>query len=615
MGNTPGDAAKRRNPRAPYKPWVMACLKVLKPPENLTVSQWADKYRVLSNKDSASPGRWRTSRTPYLKTPMDAFNDLHIRDILFVGGTQIGKTVLEQNMIAYAIDQEPGPMLIVYPTKELAEFTSKNRLFPMVQLSEPLRQKYDSERSQILEMQFSDMYIALVGANSAAGLSSRPVQYVFFDEIDKFPKWTGNEAGPMELAEDRTKTFYNRKIIRVSSPTLKTGNIWQGWEHAEAQYQYFVPCPHCGAFQTFKMKNLHWPKDTTPEEAAGAAEYQCEHCGQTIDDRQKMSMLRDGEWRTVNCPKVRPRKIAFHLSSFYSPWLSFGDLARKFLESKDYPEKLMNFINSWLAEPWEDRASRLHSDIVKEKVLPYERGTMPEEAQLLTCSVDVQLDHFYFVVRAWGPHMTSWLVDYGREETWEDIEAVINRSYSDTNGEVRIINLAAIDSGYNTDEVYQFCAEHMDVTIPTKGSATPLRSRYTVTVLDKGSKGFGLRLFRFDPNQMKDYIAGRLQVDAGAAGSWNVFRGVEREYSDQICAEQKVEHKDKKGRVTQRWEKISSHAQNHYLDCETNNILAAEILGVRYLVERGGEPASEKERDESAADTGSWLGNIKTNWL
>lgn len=594
----------------PYKWYLMDALRVLKPPENLTVSEWADKYRILSPKDSASPGRWHTSRTPYLKAPMNAFNDLHIRDITFVAGTQLGKTVMEQNMIAYAIDQEPGPMLIVYPTDKLAEFTSQNRLRPMIALSEPLRKKYDEEHSQRLELQFDDMYIALVGGNSASGLSSRPVQYVFFDEIDKFPRWTGQEADPLKLAEERTKTFYNKKIVKVSSPTLKDGNIWRGWENAEAQYEYFVPCPFCGEFQTFQMKNLRWEGAKTPEEARRAAAYHCESCGEIIEDRRKMAMLRNGEWRIVNDAPKKPRRVAFHLSSFYSPWLTFGDIAEEFVSSKDTPEKLMNFINSWLAEPWVDKSSRMKSDIVMAKALPYERGTMPARAQLLTAGVDVQLDHFWYSVRAWGPHMTSWLVDNGRAETWADVATIIDRNYADENGEIRNVNLACIDSGYNTDEVYQFCAEHLGVAVPTKGSSTALKSRYTVTVLDK-AVGFGLRLFSFDPNQLKDYIAGRLAVDAGAPGSWNVYKDIEREYCDQVCAEQKVEHKDKKGRVSYVWEKITSHAQNHYLDTETNNILAAEILGVRYLMEPEAESVASKEDDEK--DEG-WLGDTK-DWL
>ena len=595
----------------PYRWYIMDALRVLKPPENLTVSQWADKYRVLSPKDSASPGRWHTERTPYLKTPMNAFNDMHIRDITFVAGTQLGKTVMEQNMIGYAIDQEPGPMLIVYPTDKLAEFTSQNRLRPMIALSDPLRAKYDEEHSQRLELQFTDMYIALVGANSASGLSSRPVQYVFFDEIDKFPRWTGQEADPLKLAEERTKTFYNKKIVKVSSPTLKTGNIWRSWETAEAQYEYFVPCPSCGEFQTLKMQNLRWEGAKTPKEAREKAVYHCENCGQIIQDRQKMAILRGGEWRAVNDAPKKPQKVAFHLSSLYSPWLTFGDVAEEFVASKDTPEKLMNFINSWLAEPWVDKSSRLKSDVIMDKRLPYERGTMPARAQMLTCGVDVQLDHFWYSVRAWGPHMTSWLVDNGRAETWADVAQVIDRNYADENGEIRNVNLACIDSGYNTDEVYQFCAEHLGVAVPTKGSSTTLKSRYTVTVLDR-AVGFGLRLFSFDPNQLKDYIAGRLAVDAGTPGSWNVYRDIEREYCDQVCAEQKVEHKDKKGRVSYVWEKVTSHAQNHYLDTETNNILAAEILGVRYLMEPDAQPPAPAVDD--AKQAGGWIGDTK-NWL
>ncbi len=538
---------------------------------------------------------------------MDAFTKPGIHDITFVAGTQLGKTAAEQNMMGYAIDQAPGPMLIVYPTDKLAEFTSQNRIKPMIALSKPLAEKFDAEHSQKLELQFQGMYIALVGANSPSGLASRPVQYVFFDEIDKFPKWSGQEAGPLELAEERTKTFYNKKIVKVSSPTLKTGNIWKGWEQADARYEYYVPCPHCGTYQVLTMKQLKWPEESNAYDARDAAAYHCISCGNIIDDRQKMDMLRHGRWKTINNPPKRVHSVAYHLSSFYSPWLTFGDMAYKFLSAKDEPERLMNFINSWLAEPWENKANRMQSDIVMEKKLNYLRGTMPAEAQLLTCGIDVQLDHFWYSVRAWGPHLTSWLVDYGRVETWGDVETVINRDYADINGEVRNINLACIDSGYNTDEVYSFCAQHMDVAIPTKGASTPLRARYSVTVLDK-AVGFGLRLYNFDTNQMKDFIAGRLGVAAGAAGSWNVCKDVEPYYADQICAEQKVEYKDKKGRITLRWEPISSHAQNHLLDTETNSALAAEILGVRYLMEPDTEEMSEPEKND-------WLGDAGKNWF
>ena len=600
---------KKQKNELDYPAWIMDALTTLKPPERLTVSEWADKYRILSELDSAAPGHWRTSKTPYLRGVMDAFNRDYVHDITFCAGTQLGKTSAEQNMIGYAVAQDPGPMLVVYPSEKLAKFTSEKRLQPLFKLSPSLRHEFLERESKDLELTFRAMYIALVGANSASDLSSRPARYVFFDEIDKFPRWTGAEAGPLELAAERTKTFYNKKIVKVSTPTLKTGNIWQGWLHADIQYRYFVPCPHCGTMQVLEFGQVKWPHDADETEARAKARYECKYCHEIIDDRQKPAMLRAGEWRGEHKAKGRAHKIAFHLNSIYSPWLSFGDVAAKFVASKDEPSLLMNFINSWLAEPWEDKSSKLKSDIVMSKALPYDRGRMPAAAQLVTCGIDVQLDHFWFSVRAWGPHLTSWLVDYGRVETWADLETVINRNYADENGEIRNVNLACIDSGYNTDDVYAFCAAHMDVAVPTKGSSTTLKSRYSVTVLDKQQAGFGLRLYIMDPNQMKNFIASRMTIDAGARGSWNVCRDVEREYADQICAEQRVEKKDKKGHVSTVWEKISSHAANHLLDCETNNTLAAEILGVRYLMDP--EPPDRREEEPEKDD---WLG-VDDNWL
>lgn len=571
------------NKKGGWRLYIADALTVFKPPEKLTVSEWSDKYRILSEKDSAQPGPWRTERTPYLKGIMNAFNDPEIEDITFVGGSQLGKTVAEQNMIGFAVDQDPGPMIIVYPTDKLAEFTSENRLEPMIMLSPALAGRYNKLTSEKLELQFDSMYIALIGANSPSNLASRPVRYVFFDEIDKFPKWSGDEASPISLAEERTKTFWNRKIVKVSTPTTKTGNIWRSYEKADIRYKYKVPCPHCGKKQLLKFPQIKWPKEMTePSLVKFAAWYECEHCQERIDDRHKMDMLRRGDWINENKPVGRVRSVAFHINSIYSPWVTFGDVASKFLAAKDIPEELMNFINSWLAEPWEEKGSRVQSDIVLAKRLPYDQGQVFEKAQLLTLGVDVQLNHFWWGVRAWGPKLTSWLVDYGRVETWSEIEKIIYRPYPNIQGEVFHINLACIDSGYNTDEVYQFCAMHQGVCLPTKGSSKPMRSRYSVSKIDKF---FGLLLYIFDPNQFKDLIAGRLTVPAGDPGSWNVYRDCDQRYADMICAEQKVEQKNKRGRISHEWQPIGSHAQNHMLDVEVNCALAAEIAGVRYLVE------------------------------
>lgn len=591
-----------------YPKWILESLKVFKPPESLTVSEWADKYRILSEKDSDRPGKWRTNTTPYLREIMNTLNNPSCDDITFVGGTQLGKTVAEQNMIAYIIDQDPGPMMIVYPTEKLAGFTSENRIQPMIELCERIEKKFYKQKSQRLELQFINMYIALIGANSPSDLSSRPVRYIFFDEIDKFPAWAGKEAGPLDLAEERTKTFWNRKKVKVSTPTIKSGNIWQSWLNADVQKKFFVPCPYCGTFQEFIFKNIKFDSTQLPREVKYDAYYECESCKGCIEDRHKKEMLRLGKWKSVNQPVGRAKKIAFHLNSIYSPWVTFGDVAEKFLESRDQPEKLMNFINSWLAEPWENKANKMRSDVVLEKQGPNERGRVPEKAQILTAGVDVQKDHFWFSIRAWGANMTSWLVDYGRIETWGAVDEILERKYATMeNGETREINLMCIDAGFDTDEVYRYCAIHQDKCIPTKGNSKKMVSRYAITNVDK----YGLRLYRHDSGQFKDFIAGRLHIDAGENGAWHVCRECERIYADQICAEQKEEQIDKAGRVTYEWRKISSHAQNHLLDCEVNNALAAEILGVRYLCEL--EPET-KPQEEPRSEAGNWL-NIGGKWL
>ncbi|CVK18472.1 hypothetical protein SPSPH_045440 [Sporomusa sphaeroides DSM 2875] len=557
----------------------------------MTVSQWADKNRVL-DLISSKPGPWRTDFTPYTRGPMDAFTDKEIERIILVWGSQSAKTECINNMIGYLIDQDPGPTALVYPEESTGKFSSNRRLQPMITSTISIADKFNV-RSKELELDFTDMFIAILSANSPSQTASRPVRYLFRDEIDKYEKWSGDEASPMKLTEERTKAFpHNKKIVDASTPVTKNKNIWPAYMAADVRYKYHVPCPHCKAMQPFVFRpakkgdrgGVKWPEEIkdNPKLVEDVAWYECAHCGGKISDSHKQTMLRLGEWVSENKPIGRIRTVAYHLNSIYSPFVSFGRIAREFLESKDTPSNLMNFVNSWLAEPWENKASRLKSDIVLEKQLDYEQGRVFDKAQLLTLGVDVQLNHFWWGVRAWGPKLTSWLVDYGRVETWAEIENIIYRPYPTTLGEAYYINLACIDSGYNTDEVYQFCAEHQGICLPTKGSSKPLKARYTVTKLDKF---FGLLLYNFDPNQFKDFIAGRLTVPAGAPGSWNVYQGCDRRYADMICSEQKIEQKDKKGRVTYEWQPISSHAQNHMLDVEVNCALAAEIAGVRYLVE------------------------------
>ena len=581
----------------------LALRLALKPPERLTVSQWADKNRVLDN-ISSKPGPWKTSFVPYTKEPMDAFTNKEIEQIILVWGTQSAKTECINNMIGYAVDQDPGPAMVVYPEEKTAEFASSKRIQTMVLSTESIAKKFNT-RSKVLELDFIDMFIALVSANSPSQLASRPIRYLFRDEIDKYDTWSGDEASPLKLTKERTKAFpHNRKIVDASTPVTKNKNIWPMYLSADARYKYQVPCPHCKTMQPLIFKQIKWPEEinSSSKLVEDVAWYECCHCKEKIHDGHKQTMLRLGEWKVENKTVGRIRSVAYHLNSIYSPFVTFGQVAKEFLESKDEPKDLMNFVNSWLAEPWEQKGKRYSSDTILEHKSTYPRGMVHPKAQILVAGVDVQLDHFWWGVRAWGPDMTSWLVDYGRVETWTEIEKILRRPYPvNETGEAVFINKACIDSGYNTDEVYKFCAYNQDICVPTKGSSRPLRSRYVQSKIDKDI-ALGLILYVFDPNQLKDFIAGRLAREVHASGAWMLPNDIDKLYADQIVAEQKVNDK---------WEKISSHAQNHMLDVETNIALAAELCGVRYLLPESAVIAPEPTIN---SEGNKWVGNT-SNWI
>lgn len=599
----------------PKVDWFPEELKAFKPPERYTVSEWADNFRVLTSV-SAEPGRWRTNRTPYLKEPMDRFTDPLIEKIVLCFGAQLGKTETELNMIGYALDQTSSPTMMVYPTDTIAKFASDKRVQPMIKSVKSINDKFD-ENSKLLELDFNNgNYMVLVGANSPSSLSSRSIKYLFFDEIDKYPAFAGKEADPIKLATERTKTFIDKKIVMVSTPTVESGNIWQAFMSANERRQYYVPCPHCGVSQTLKFKQIKWPEEhnDNADMIRDTAYYECEHCGERIYDKHKMEMLRRGEWRAVNESQSKVRSVSYHLSSIYSPWVTFGDVAYEFKNSKGTPATLMNFINSWLAEPWKSSKTKSTQNMEFTQS-NYPCGVVPDKAVLLIASVDVQLDHFWWEVRAYAPGVKSYLIDYGQASTWEDLEKIIiNREYPSEYGESRQVMKAGIDSGFRTDEVYQFCSRFPEVCIPVKGSSnhSTMAAPYTMTSLEKGVVG-GLKLYVLNTDYWKDFIFARMIRPADEDGTIHLYKECPQEYSDHLRSEEKQEIRNvKTGAVTVQWKPLTSHPVNHLLDTCTYNAAVADIAGVKYLV----EPADYEETEEvetyeeyggGIGDTGHWF--------
>ena len=553
---------------------------------------------------------------------MNELRNYETQEIIFCKPTQVGGTEALQNMLGWVIQQDPSPAMIVYPSDALAKFTSENRIKPMLLSSGSLKKLYHRNESSNLELQFDGMFLSLTGSNSPADLASKMVKYLFLDEVDKYPGASRKEADPISLARERTKTFEHRKIYITSTPTLSSGHIWKAKEGADIEKHYFVPCPHCGEYIELKFAQIKFPygDGMTNEDRADQAVYCCQECGCAITDADKGTMLRSGEWRAVRNSERSRRRVAYWINTLYSPFVRWSEIVSEFLKSKDDPDLLQNFANSWLAEPWEDTKLKTSADTVMERQTERPRLIVPNWAKMLTGGVDVQETSLYWTIRAWGSYITSQNIAHGQAVSFQEIESIMNLPYEREDGDRMLVCLALIDSGFDADSTYDFCANNAEWATAVKGSSNPMLSAYKISKIGKtDSKAYGMNLILVDGGQYKDMIAGRMRKSNGR-GSWMVHDDCDMEYAQQVTAEHKVNVKLTNGRIQQRWVQKTTHADNHYLDCEVYAFAAADIKGVRYLhlqeeqeqMEQGG--MSPGRPAEQHAPEESWI-KTHENWV
>ena len=252
------------------------------------------------------------------------------------------------------------------------------------------------------------------------------------------------------------------------------------------------------------------------------------------------------------------------------------------MDSKGDPEKLQNFVNSWLAEPWEDTKLKTTKELVLERQTELPAYTIPEWTKLLTGGVDVQENSVYWTIRAWGDYITSQNIAHGQAYGFSEVEAVMNMEFKTPSGLSYVVNLCLVDSGNDTDNVYDFCALNSEWALPCKGSSNPMQNHFKISTVNKdSSKAYGMNLIIVDGGKYKDMIAGRLRKPNGR-GSWMVYKDCDEEYAAQVTAEHKINVKNG-SKVRQEWVPKTSHADNHYLDAEVYALAAADTLGVRML--------------------------------
>ena len=406
------------------------------PPREITVSQWADENRVLTGGAAAERGQWRTR--PYQREPMDVLSPSHpCRQVVVLSGAQILKTEVLLNFIGFIADVDPGPVLVVEPRTEDAKALSKDRVAPMFRATPALRGKIapvksrDSSNTTLHKVLANGAgHITLTGAISPSGLAMRPIRYALLDEVDRYPASAGSEGDPVSLAIQRTAEFaHNKKIVMASTPTIRgISRIELAWQESD-QRDYFVPCPKCGHFQVLVLGDgtgpgLVWPEGK-PEEAA----YRCAGCQELIPHHQKAAMVERGEYRAQNPSSAIP---GFRISQLISPKKAWGEIVVEFLAAKKSPETLKAFLNTVLAQLWEETHEvPTDAHALWNRCEPFE-AEAPDGVALITAGVDVQADRLELEIAGWGRDEESWSIAYHvipgdvtRNEVWEHLEGLL----------------------------------------------------------------------------------------------------------------------------------------------------------------------------------------------
>lgn len=448
------------------------CVSVLKPPPTLTLSQWADKYRMLSAESSAEPGHWHTDKAPYQREIMDAIGDPHVRKVVIMSAAQIGKTdAFILNTIGYYMDYAPAPMLCMQPTLDMGQTFSKDRLAPMLRDTPELRDKVDTKSrysgNTILKKNFPGGHITIVGANSATGLASRPIKVLLADEVDRYPASAGTEGDPLTLAQKRQTTFWDKKTIMVSTPVIKGHSRIETEFNLSTKEEWNVPCPECGHYQPLVWGGVKFDR----EDLSKPVLYVCERCGALSGEYAWKKASRKGKFVAEN-PSAEAR--GFHLNTLASTFCAWSEIVHKFLVAKEQmdqgnPEGMKVWVNTELGETWEEQGEQLEDGDLYQRREIYE-AEVPEDVLVLTAGVDVQDDRFEVEVVGWGEGKESWGIRYQKifgdmmkEQVWKDLDAFLLSTFHKKDGTQMRILAACVDSGgHHANAVYSFCKDRFD---------------------------------------------------------------------------------------------------------------------------------------------------------
>lgn len=542
-----------------------------------------------------------------MRAVMDAASDPRVEVIVVMSSAQVGKTETLNNIVGFHVDQDPAPMLLLQPTLEMGEAWSKDRLSPMVRDTPALRGKIRDPRSRdsgntTKHKVFPGGHITIAGANSPASLASRPIRIVLADEVDRYPASAGEEGDPVSLARKRTTTFWNRKTILTSTPTVKGASRIEAEFELSDKRRYHVTCDDCEHEQTLKWGQVKW--DADPRKAI----YACEECGSVWNDQKRWALVRKrGRW-IATAPFNGT--AGFHLNEIYSPWVKLGDMATAFLAAKRSTETLKTWVNTSLGESWEDSGERVDAAVLLERLEP-KKKRVPSQVLVVTCGVDVQDDRFEIERIGWGVDEESWSLDYhvmhvdpSTKEAWTDLDEYLSSPVVTEDGRTLPVRATCIDSGgHHTQAVYRFVRGRERRRIwaikGMAGSGKPVWPK----VASRNNK-LRAHLFMIGVDTAKDSVYSRLRLPSPGPGYCHFPEDRDRNYFDQLTAE-KVVTKYIKGFPQRVWEKTDSR-RNEALDCRVYGFAAFVSLNINWMRELRNAAIAHRlpsdEPEELAAD-------------
>lgn len=563
------------------------------PPPTLTPSQWADAHRVLPESSAAAGARWRTDAVPYLRGIMDAPLEPGVRRIAVRKAAQVGGSEAINNIIGYFIEHDPCPILLIHPTEGDAEEYSKQRLAGMIRTSSALSAAIDESESTLTLKMFAGGYLVLGGAGSPNMFARRTARLGLGDDVDRWDPKIGDEGDPVDLLAKRTTTYDNGLVIYVSTPVMKGGRIDTLVARSDRR-QYFVPCPRCGREDYLTWSDpLHFRVGFDGRDSL-TARLECPSpdnggCGAWLYESDRRQMVMVGQWRPTAQPQ-EPGLVGFHLPGLVTTLgdASLSTWVSDFLSTRDRgKESLRVFINTTLAEGWEDRTVKLepHALLARREAYVDLEGRdidVPGPAVCLTAGVDVQDNRFELQVIGWAPASVRYVVDYlvipgdpKQAETRERLLEALGRKYTHASGHQLPIQATCLDTGYATEEMYDFVLQHQARRIfATKGfggrSGDPIVGKASERRYGRSPRP--VRLYPINTDDAKGEILGALGQPPQAPGAMRFPIGldaVNEEYFAQLTAEHRETRYNKGG--------VATHSV-WVLDRERNEALDTAVL-------------------------------------